>query len=272
VIVGMTQDQKLSCDAYFGLVTTGWVLLYAALVCKTMRIDKIFNGKSLDGYPDSRVAKHTAGLVLLHLVLLGVQLGTGGWYVTARPVLTTEGQFDATLQCSVTPQSEMLALLMVGFLFVLTLMGAYLAFKTRAVRDDFNESKALSYAVAVTTLVMVVLVPVYLVSLGGSPDFGMALKGVVLSMLPIAQLLLIYIPKIIMVFNPVETGPKVYVTSMGGGAKSKLGAKSSLGGSSVGDDADDTMALKAEIQRLKDELVKAKNANLKKINEDVEKV
>lgn len=219
------------CNAFFGLVTLGWIFGYAAMIAKAARLHNLFNKKGLKGYPDSHVIKNMFLWTVPQIVLEIVMLILGGYGINGVVLVTPAHDYHAVLQCDpMNPSAEILQILIFpGYMFFATCVGLYYAVKTKDVRDDFNESKAMFYAVVNNVLVMGILVPLFQMTRGGDPSTGDLLKAVALAYLAIAPVFIVYLPKLLIVLNPPDTDQSGKVMMMsnkqGSGAKSS-GAKS----------------------------------------------
>jgi hypothetical protein len=251
-----------NCMARVWTQGLGFALLFGALFAKTHRVHRLFNNNRLKRLrlTTRYVLQLLVVVLVLELALLLVVTFVFPPRVAMRAKLNADGSGVVFPVCgtggSLSTAVDAVALVS-GMQFLLLVWGAYLAFRTRAVPDGFNESKWMGlaiYNVMVCEVVGFIMAPL----LGSEPQLQYYSSIIRLGVPPVTTLMLLYVPKAWAVWHQVagsftgsadgpEPGPAVPVSSSrpprgvsprnggGGGSSSQVGGGSgSIVGVSLG--------------------------------------
>jgi phosphate transport system substrate-binding protein len=211
-----------SCNAFSWSVNLGFMLTFAPLFAKTWRVYRIFGRKKLSVIKinNRRLGFMVMVFMLGEVIILSVWQGVS----PLQPVLTTQitgspGTVHDYTQCGIVAGGS----IFLGLIGVtkggMLLYGALLAFSTRRVSENFNESQTIAWAIY------------NVVFCGGIIAIIIALIG------PVGDVLVI-LPLLLILWISYFTGLVIIVPKMMGlfspanqlNAAELSGAKSSIGG------------------------------------------
>ena len=165
----VAQPSTWSCDVMGWLLQLGYTLTFAPLLAKAYRIYRIFGRKRL------RVLRSTdrqlllfvgAALAIDVVMLTAAAVNTGNGLL--QPVSFTILQSSDLRQhvysaCTPAPGASTVFVLEAIIKIGMLIAGVLLAFATRGVADEFNESKSMAFVVYNVVLVLLLIVPVIVV-------------------------------------------------------------------------------------------------------------
>jgi hypothetical protein len=157
--VGKPTEVTCAIRPAFAILSFG--LVYISLAVKNYRIYRIFgnSAKMRNGMPTSALLRWTAALLAVDLILVIL------WIAADRPKpMIVTNVFDRTWECqSGNPSMDIgvMVTLLVYNLGVLV-FGGFIAFKTRKVHSEFNESAYIASTIILITWAMIMIAPLFL--------------------------------------------------------------------------------------------------------------
>ncbi|XP_072328139.1 metabotropic glutamate receptor 2 [Scyliorhinus torazame] len=181
---------------------SSFAVCYSALLTKTNRIARIFNGVK-DGTQRPRCISPTSQVVIC-LALISCQLiVVTVWLVVETPgtrkETTPEKRDIVTLKCN-TKESSMLTSL--TYTVVLIVLCTVYAFKTRKCPENFNEAKFIGFTMYTTCIIWLAFLPIFYVT---SSDYRVQTTTMCISISLSGSVVLgcLFAPKIhIILFQP----------------------------------------------------------------------
>ena len=142
-------------------------ICYAALLTKTNRIARIFQGASRSAARPKYISPRSQ--IVICCAVISVQIfGELVWLIVEPPgtrILFSETLDQVILKCNITDVS--LTVSLVYDMFLIVLCTVY-AFKTRKIPENFNEAKFIGFTMYTTCIVWLAMVPIYF---GTQSDF-----------------------------------------------------------------------------------------------------
>eukprot|EP00455_Lapot_gusevi_P021830 TRINITY_DN2281_c0_g1_i3.p1 TRINITY_DN2281_c0_g1~~TRINITY_DN2281_c0_g1_i3.p1 ORF type:complete len:695 (+),score=180.38 TRINITY_DN2281_c0_g1_i3:148-2232(+) len=159
VLLVVQPPTDATCAAALWLTSTAYIILFASVFVRVYRIDRIFNNNS--NMEVIRIPDTELGAMILFMLLVDVGLLTY-WQVTspyaAKGVLSSS-DFSAIVTCS-SEQGTFLTILLLFYHGMLMLWGMSLAYKTRHVEKNFNESRFIGLALYNLFFISIFAIPV----------------------------------------------------------------------------------------------------------------
>lgn len=143
---------------------TSFVVCYSALLTKTNRISRIFNGVS-EGAPRPKFISPSSQVVIC-LSLISVQLVIVSiWLMIESPgtrrYTLPEKRETVVLKCNVKDSSMLISL---TYDVVLVILCTVYAFKTRKCPENFNEAKFIGFTMYTTCIIWLAFLPIFYVT------------------------------------------------------------------------------------------------------------
>eukprot|EP00455_Lapot_gusevi_P018022 TRINITY_DN1975_c0_g1_i32.p1 TRINITY_DN1975_c0_g1~~TRINITY_DN1975_c0_g1_i32.p1 ORF type:complete len:715 (-),score=105.34 TRINITY_DN1975_c0_g1_i32:448-2592(-) len=200
VFLQFGQPDAQSCTGYNWVLASGFAIFFGALVVKTHRINSIFNNQKLltVRLSNSMLFSQIGVILLIEWILLAVFTARAPYVVRAYddPISPLTKYYQ---QCNSNDRTVYTALLYV-FNSCLVAYGAYLAFRTRHVHVEFNESAYIAASLYNVLFVSVIVVPV-VAALGLSPSSAFILKAVGVICATCISTGILFIPKFLSIYN-----------------------------------------------------------------------
>ena len=150
IVTRPTPDSPL-CSALNWTAQLGFTLLFAPLFLKAYRIYRIFGGKKLKvvKITNTSLLQGLAAIVLLDVIYLSVWQGVAPMSSVITMQLESDQREHSYQQCSfsATDTSTHFFVASVVIKAAWLCVGVLLAFSTRSVTDQFNESKSIALAI-----------------------------------------------------------------------------------------------------------------------------
>lgn len=195
------------CVARVWLCALSVMLVLSALFAKTYRLHALFNDTEIrhsEGLSNTDLFKFVGVLLLLMSAVLIA------WMVVDKPAYTEE--IDTALStpslvvlnvyCSTRYEFVLTIALMYA---VILIWGSYISWKIRLLPSQFNESSQIALCIALVLFIGIIAVPVnFLVSPSSSSssnDAVLIIRGLGYILPTIAITLILFIPKVHLVFN-----------------------------------------------------------------------
>lgn len=146
-----------NCSFRAWLLGLAFVFGWGSLFAKTYRVHKIFNNKNL-----TRVSKVTdKDMFLIVLVLLIIEVSLFGIWAIVDAWHAAESNINGVLHMDCTAAHRFVFYSFIfGYKAILLVWGTYLAWKTRKVPDEFNESRYIAISIFVWLALAVVVFPI----------------------------------------------------------------------------------------------------------------
>ena len=190
----------LSPDPTVGLcVGTVWCLaigfsfLYGSLLVKNWRVAKILGGSS------QKFFRQKISLLKMNLILL---ISLAGNILLLILFTVIDEPYVKHNQCQYSGAAEILIWVILGWNAALILPAVWISWRTKHVRQNFNESKHIGWATYNVTLVAVILVAVLATSETVETQYIILSIGIILGVT--LTLTLLFIPKIIAAYHHLE--------------------------------------------------------------------
>ncbi len=167
-----------TCGATMWLSSTAFVISFAALFARTHRIFKIFNNPKLQ----NKVIKDQRLLLMLACFVIGNTVISTVWQaVDPLVVVSTQvSEFDAfEYSRGCASQSKVFEILSYVFKAALTCWGIHLAYETRDVDANFNESRFIGLAIYNVALMCAITIPIISLLQASMPGAATLLRGLV---------------------------------------------------------------------------------------------
>ena len=158
-----------SCAAMGWTLQLGYTLTFAPLVAKSYRIYRIFGRKRLRvlRITDRHLLLFVAVMVAVDAVLLTasslVTDGSPMQPVSLTVTLSSDMRQHVYSWCQPVGRAYVVFTIQTIIKCVMLVVGVLLAFATRGVLDDYNESKSIAFAVYNLVLVLLLIVPITIV-------------------------------------------------------------------------------------------------------------
>ncbi|KAI9137289.1 7 transmembrane sweet-taste receptor of 3 GCPR-domain-containing protein [Paraphysoderma sedebokerense] len=161
VYLGVGPPTVGSCVGYTSLLTVGFAITFASFITKLYRIYLIFsNNKGIAklerSLSDTVMFRYLIALVAVEALLLAL------WVIVDQPgvsVYRTYVQDVGTITTPVCKYGSTMTVVLMAYNGMLLLLAAVFAFKVRKVPSDFNETKAMVFAVYSVTFIIAIVVP-----------------------------------------------------------------------------------------------------------------
>ena len=203
LILLMSSVTSATCAAFNWMLNMGFMLTFAPLFAKTWRIYRIFGRKKLSVVKVSnrKLAAMVSALVLIDIILMSI------WQAVSPlgPKLTvvTSGSppvdHDYT-QCSVSGDGLTFLIIEAVSKGALLLYGALLAFSTRRVSDNFNESQSIAWAIYNVVFSVGIVTPI-IIFIGATGDILILLMTFVMGWIAYFTASILVVPKFITIFS-----------------------------------------------------------------------
>jgi hypothetical protein len=223
ILLALDKATVASCGAFIWLSALGFSATFAPLFIKTWRIWKIFERKHL------RVVKITnrklfgmlAAIFATDIILLAAWQGASN---SLHPVTIEQRKndnYDSYTHCLCDLNTALpFIVLLGGFKAALILFGAVMAFSTRKVETTFNESKSMAWAIY--NLIMAVIIMCLLLAVTQAVgDLQIILIEVIYFWIIICTFMLIFLPKLQVLYVGQEIGENTSNNSSSFGIESK---------------------------------------------------
>ncbi|KJE94759.1 hypothetical protein CAOG_05347 [Capsaspora owczarzaki ATCC 30864] len=208
VVVAPPDRDSVICSSRVWLVSFSIMLLFSALFAKTYRLHRLFNATSVrrsEGLTDVFLLK-IIGIFLLCDVALLI-----AWTVVDRSMFAEEMDWERSTPLLVVmntycTSSLPFVLANVAAIGLLLVWGAYLAWRTRLLPSQFNESSQIAFAIVLILFLGVITIPLnYLIggATSSSDDAPLVIiRGCVLVLGSMAILLILFVPKVHLILRP----------------------------------------------------------------------
>lgn len=202
-----------ACHVYIWCVSLGFTLMFVPYICKTWRIHRIFKLSSIEVKAQSPIpyAMVMCTAVLINLILL--ILFSALKSVTDTPVVSP---FDIYTLYNTCHWNKVVGYVLIGYTGLLLLVAIWLAFLVRNVNVSLvNESKAMSIAIFVTTvLVLMVFLVIFYQS---NPNTSALLQSLGICIIAASNTGLMFVKKLYQCIVLGDVEPKVKTSSSGSG-------------------------------------------------------
>jgi hypothetical protein len=167
-----------TCAATMWLSSTAFVICFAALFARTHRIFKIFNNPKLQNkvINDQRLLLMLASFVIGNTVISAVWQAVDPLVVVSTQVSEFD-PFEYSRGCA--SQSKVYEILGYVFKAALTCWGIHLAYQTRNVDMNFNESRFIGLAIYNVALMCAITIPIISLLQASMPNAATLLRGLV---------------------------------------------------------------------------------------------
>jgi len=149
VLVSTFDPTNSLCQLKFGLMSAAYVMVYGAIMAKTWRIHRIFNGAS---QVLEKVSITNATLLLYLLVVAAADFAIFGIWMGVTPMtVRTVTAFGSSNIIAVCESDDDIGLaIYLAFKALVLLYGCYLSVVVRGVDSRFNESVSLATSIYIT--------------------------------------------------------------------------------------------------------------------------
>ena len=199
---------KITCGAQRFSIGFCFAISYSALLVKTIRIHRIFNGSTSN---INRPAKLISPLsqVLFTLGLIGIQVLISVIWIVVEPPKTIikATATSREIQCGFNPFIGVSVFL--SYNFFLLILSTYYAFRTRKVPANFNEAKFINITLYTICIIWLAFVPIHF----STTSLGVLFRTVTLVMGVIfsagTTLGCLFISKIFILFTRIKKEKKL---------------------------------------------------------------
>lgn len=196
-----------SCTASIWLIVLAFVGIFGILFFRTFRIHQIFNAVSMHAvakraYTDMQLLQRVGILALTNIIILSIFAGTSPIFTQAKEI--SSDHFSAIVLCMAQP---LVPAVVISFNGLLLFWGVYLAFKTRHLEENFNESTYIGVAIYNCAFVGVIALPLVYTLRESSPAVALLLRILAICYVVVFTLLVVYIPRVLMVWRNVSGSP-----------------------------------------------------------------
>ncbi|XP_031424287.1 LOW QUALITY PROTEIN: glutamate receptor, metabotropic 2a [Clupea harengus] len=144
---------------------TSFAVCYSALLTKTNRISRIFNGVKGAGAQRPRFISPTSQVAICAALISCQLLVAMGWLLVETPgvrkEVTPERRNVVTLKCNSKDSSMLVSL---TYNCVLIILCTVYAFKTRKCPENFNEAKFIGFTMYTTCIIWLAFQPIFYVT------------------------------------------------------------------------------------------------------------
>ncbi|XP_041944976.1 glutamate receptor, metabotropic 2a isoform X2 [Alosa alosa] len=144
---------------------TSFAVCYSALLTKTNRISRIFNGVSGGGAQRPRFISPTSQVVICAALISCQLMVAVGWLLVETPgvrkEVSPERRDVVTLKCNSKDASMLVSL---TYNCVLIILCTVYAFKTRKCPENFNEAKFIGFTMYTTCIIWLAFQPIFYVT------------------------------------------------------------------------------------------------------------
>ncbi|KAJ3089795.1 hypothetical protein HK102_005494 [Quaeritorhiza haematococci] len=228
------------CIARPWFLALGFGFLFGGLLVKMMRIYAIFNAGQANkpfekkDYSLTNMLKRLAVIVVGEIAVLVALTVVGSPGVNEKLVTIRGVGSYYQLECSAFNQISMIVLL--AFNALLIIYGSYIAWRSRAVPDAFNETKFVAVAILFISFTAVVVIPVLLTLSNGQSQY--LLQSLAINFATVVSMSVFAVPKLYAGYENItpktsnfmaSSGPKMSTRGMGARSATSVGQQSANG-------------------------------------------
>ena len=203
--LGFNERTTFSCFTQVALQATGFMMIVAPLVLKTVIIAALFNNKSMKRKKDQRPIAWmaTLGLIFAELAIVCVLQGIAPLRPTLLLLDSTIEDWGYAVTCraqteSGSPLGIAWGMALASVNVIMIVWGVFSSIQVRNVPDSFAEAKWIGFVIYNITFVTIVCTPIML-SLKSNPEVMSIINCLTTGVVALAAVWIMHIPKRILV-------------------------------------------------------------------------